>query len=207
MEHPDHFDDLPNFLAVDRALGITGAWDIFHKLKWEYAQFRELSEVNHSLDLEDRVSLRRPMYAAINTAATAWSLVEWIWREAQADQLVLRRLVALVGKEAAKTSRQLKDWARENDDLEACHQIAHQAKHGDMRKPNENFSTRVNMWYPKGPDGRSGWRQTGYVVWQTEDGEKESSINNVFVRVLHHWDRMLDQLQIVERMISIATAD
>jgi hypothetical protein len=103
MEHPDNGDDLPNFLAEDRALGITGAWDIFHKLNWEYAQFRELSEVNHSLDLEDRVSMRRPMYAAINTAATAWSLVEWIWREAQADQQVLLRLVALVGEEAART--------------------------------------------------------------------------------------------------------
>lgn len=112
MEHPDHCDHLPNFLAVDRALGITGAWDIFHKLKWEYAQFREFSEVNHSLDSEDRVSLRRPMYAAINTAATAWSLVEWIWREAQTDPRVLRRLVEEVGEEAATMPRMLKEWAR-----------------------------------------------------------------------------------------------
>lgn len=96
---------------------------------------------------------------------------------------------------------------RNNDDIEACYQIAHQAKHGDMRAPNEKFRTSVSMWYPTDQDGLSGWRQNGYVIWQTEDGDSQSSINNVFARVLRHWDHMLDQLQIVERMIAISTVE
>lgn len=200
-------DRLPGFLAVDRALGITGAWDVFHKFKWEVAQYRQLSRVNHSLDEEDRIPLRHPMYAAINTATTAWSLVEWVWREAQADERVLKRLGAIVGGEAVKTPRQLKEAMREVEEIEACYQIAHQAKHGDMRIPNENFRTIVRMWYPKGPDGQAGWRQVGYVVWEGGDTVKEYSVDSLFSRVLQYWDRMLDQLQISERIIVIATVD
>lgn len=205
MENPDDGEDLPEFLAVDRALSVTGAWDIFHKLEWEYAQFRELSQVSHSLDPEGRTLLRRPMYAAINTASTAWSLVEWVWREAHADPQVMRRLINEVGEEAAKTAGNLKHWMRTNvDAMEACHQIAHQAKHGGLTKPNENFSTSVGMWFVRGPNETPGWRQTGQVVWKTESGKKEASINNVFVYLLAYWEHMLRQLEIVERVVAIA---
>lgn len=176
----------------------------FFKFKWEFSEFLSLSEVNHTLEEEDRIPMRRPMYAAINVASTAWSLVEWVWREAYANEEVLKRLTEMVGEANTHTSRELKDWMRNNEDLEACYQIAHQAKHGNMRRPNEQFQTRVVMWYPANPDGIRGWRQVGYVMWKFDTCDKESSIRNLFDRVLRYWDSTLHQLNIPERMIAIA---
>lgn len=186
------------------SLGMDGAWDAFRKLEWEVAAYkREVADKvpSHAEAYRD---VRFPMYTAINAASTAWSLVEWVWFEVELNDKSRAQLLELAGAAATAELPQLKHSIRASSSaINACHQIAHAAKHAQLRDVTAGFS--ASLTYDL-------WIKAGWHYWSVRglvchgEGAVAESLDNVFDTVVDWWRDVLIRLAIPDRALMVPGA-
>lgn len=129
--------------ATHLTLGVTGFSDALEKLRWEIRRFKESADRTIELgSAHEELQARIPMWDAANAAATAWSLLEWAYREVEGDVHKERSLCELLGVPADSQPSVLKNACRKVPELNACHQISHAVKHARLSRMTAGLSAR-----------------------------------------------------------------
>lgn len=178
-------------------LGIDGAWDVLRKLEWDIAIYRQVAGEMVPSHAEAYREIRFPMYAAINAAATAWSLVEWVWFEVELEPASRSRLLLLADAGETADLKGLKPALRRKvPAINACNQIAHAAKHAQVSDVTPGFATdlSIGIWE------KAGWHHFS-VDAKLRFGEsgKEESIEEILDFVRQWWLNVLTDLDIPDR--------
>lgn len=189
-----------NVDARHLAIGMKGAWDVFRKFEWETAIYNELAQRKVPLGAEAYIENSHPLFAAINAASTAWSLVEWVWFEVELHPEKLAAFVKIGGTQCpsdAPNLDQLKhELRRTNSALDVCHQVAHAAKHVQLRTVTKGLSTEVTF---------DVWQRAGYLYWSTNASVRRSPddtgepIERHFDQLKIFWRKVLSDLAIPDR--------
>lgn len=178
-------------------LGIDGAWDVFRKFEWELAIYKQVAAEKVPSHAEAYREIRFPMYAAINAAATAWSLIEWVWFEVELEAASRSRFLLLAGAAETVDLKGLKPALRRKvPAIDACNQIAHATKHAQVHDVTPGFSTDLSfdIWQ------KAGWHYytVGAKLRFGESG-KEEPIEGILDSVREWWLNVLTDLDIPDR--------
>lgn len=179
-------------------LGMDGAWDAYRKLEWEIETYKQAASLKVPQHAEAYREIRFPMYAAINAAATAWSLIEWFWFEVEHDPASRSQLLTLAGAGGAEGLAGLKSALRRSvPSIDACHQIAHATKHAQLGDVTQGFSTAVSYGF---------WQSAGWFYISTharlhyEEEADGEPIEVLFEVVREYWLQMLTLFHIPDRV-------
>jgi hypothetical protein len=177
------------------ALGLTRTGDVLEKLRWEVIECFRSSE----LDDEDmRVSESDPrvtMWMAINAASTAWSVVEWLFRDLEKEDR-LDDLYTFLEIKPGNNRKANLDACKEafrlrSRPLDQCHQIAHAAKHSMLTSMREGLTAQAYR-FKTNVDGSDIW--VGVVRFQTPGVSYALSIQTVVRDAWMWWMQVVDTL-------------
>lgn len=185
--------------ARHMTLGVHGAWDVYRKLLWEVETFKQSAARKVPIGEAAAVEIRFPMYAALNAAATAWSLVEWFWFEVEHQPENRSRLLIWAGvDDRGEVLKRLKAAFRKKvAEIEACNQIAHATKHAQLHDITPGFSTPVSYDF---------WQSAGWLYSSTKghasfvDGDGGIPLEDLFERVVSWWKETLSSYSIPDRL-------
>lgn len=171
-------------------LGMDGAWDVFRKLEWEVATFLTMREQRLPPSEDGANQLRLPMYAAINAASTAWSLIEWLWFEM--DQMPEREqmLASILPLKPNGGLPELKNAARTNREIDACYNIAHATKHRVLDRATPGLSAPLHFDFWLDRDGTPLMSMDGLVV-TTDPQLPPMSVEQVLTGITEWWRSVL----------------
>lgn len=181
------------------ALGVDGAWDVYRKLLWEVETFKQLAARKVPAGDTAAVEIRLPMYAAINAASTAWSLVEWLWFELEHAPEARSMLLGWAGvDDGSEALKRLKPALRAKvAEIEACHQIAHAAKHAQLHDITPGFSTHLSYDF---------WQSAGWIYSSTSgrasfsEGDSGIPLEKLFESVASWWKETLTSYSVPDRL-------
>lgn len=178
-------------------LGMTGVWDVYRKFEWEVDVFRQAVERKVLIGPDAFREIRYPMHAAINAAATAWSMIEWLWWEVELSSGDRCRLLTAFGVAESGGVQQLKHGLREQfPEINACHQIAHASKHAQLTDVTPGFSAEISFGV---------WESATDLYWSAHGevryigGGEVVPIEEVFDFMLSWWSTLLIDLEVADR--------
>jgi hypothetical protein len=180
------------------SLGMDGAWDAFRKFEWEVDAYKRAAGEKVPTHPDAYREIRFPMYAEMNAAATAWSLIEWVWFEVELDPEARSKFLVLAGATEGAGLPQVKHALRQGvPAINACHQIAHATKHAQLRDVTSGFSTKVTYGI---------WQKSGWLYWSTHakllwaTAGQEQPIDEAFEEMRAWWLRVLTELRVPDRV-------
>ncbi|HJW47733.1 MAG TPA: hypothetical protein VJ484_14770 [Lysobacter sp.] len=185
--------------ARHMTLGVDGAWDVYRKLLWDVETFKQVAARKVRIGEGAAEEIRFPMYAAINAAATAWSLVEWLWFEVEFDAEARSRLLLWANvNDGNEVLKRLKASLRKKvAEIDACNQIAHATKHAQLRDITPGFSTQMYFDVWQSAEGFY-WSPVGYV--SSGEGDEGLPLESLFERVVSWWNETLTSYGVPDRL-------
>ena len=178
---PEH-SEIQNVFAMNEPLHMVA------KLMWE------LENLTKSMSVwTDNKGYPVPIFAAFNTAITAWHITDWLWQSNPQTRAVLARRYDFTFNEwkpkdlRAALGRFQNAVARDSRALHICREIANGSKHMRTDKADPNVKA-VAKWDPV-VEG-VGLVKPGDLVMSLTilDGEQTHDAARLFIQAFGYWE-------------------
>lgn len=188
--------------ASDRTLGLISIWQVLRKLYWELWLIKSMPDTLlvgvkpvDVLHLQDA-----GLYATVNAASTALSLVDWLYHTVRNDQSLETNLRSVViGVETGSDKDFLDFFRKKNPSINACHQICNANKHFYLRKPDATFKAMVFEFVVKRPDGTTEIKSTAQIMRNGDSPDTVMSAYEMLEGLATWWESLLSDVGVPDR--------
>ena len=186
----------PKESDIQNVFAMNEPQHMLSKLLWE------IDGLNRSLSVWTRTEgFPTAIFAAFNTAVTAWHITDWLWLSRAETREALARRFNLDSAEVDphSLSRFQDAVAADCRALYVCREIAHGSKH--MRRTKFDHAVKASAhWYPVLE--KIGRAEPGDLVMSLTitDGERQRDAERFFIDAFAYWENLFNAERLISEM-------